>query len=378
MRHWTWLAASAALACTSPNRPLGDMNRGGSGGDNASDDGGKANGGAVTGSGGSNSGHAGYGYGNTSAFDPTDGGEAGQASGGDSGEASGGSSGLECDGCAIGGKCLAAGAPNPKNSCEICEPHRSRTAFTANDDAECDDGSACTDDDRCDGGVCQGTARICALGNTTCDEATGKCECSGCAIGASCLASGATNPSNVCEVCTPTISTRAYSPLTGTSCGTTSECDAGVCKPLVNPFDCITPDPPTPTLPDAVYVGLETTPPSPKGGSIAAGRYTPVRIDLYGSMESSIDLRTFEFSKGFAQVATQPWNMDQQVAFIPPVRFAGSYESASNQLTFTLERCDPQYNVQIPSLAYTASANGLQTIEGLEDGGTRVVSYARQ
>jgi len=356
MRDFTWLAAVAALACNPPQRSINDESRGG----------GESTGGGGTRAGGGAGGTAESG--NASAIEPE----------GGAGSANGGRAGQGCEGCEIGGDCVRAGAVSADNPCEVCAPAVSRSAFTANDGAECDDGSACTDGDQCQGKVCRGEERACELASTSCDERTGKCECAGCAIEQECVASGAKNPQNPCEVCVPTLSGSAYTPSSGESCGATSECEAGVCTPLPNPFDCILPDPPAPELPDDRFVALGSPPPTAKGGPIAAGRYVPVRIDQYGSSAAGLDLRTFEFSKGFVQLATQPWNMEGEVAYIPAIRFAGSFTSDDNVLSFSVERCDPQYDIDVPNLPYTASANGLQIIESLTDGGTRVTSYARQ
>ena len=91
-----------------------------------------------------------------------------------------------------------------------------------------------------------------------------------------------------------------------------------------------------------------------------------------------MELRTFEFSKKFVQAATSPYNMESGVGYLPEIQFAGSYTSSGNTLVFTLERCDPQYEMDLPALPYTATPNGLQTIEAIQDGGTLVTTYARQ
>jgi hypothetical protein len=57
---------------------------------------------------------------------------------------------------------------------------------------------------------------------------------------------------------------------------------------------------------------------------------------------------------------------------------AGSFTSSANLLKFDLERCDPQYDIDVPNLPDTASANGLGTMLKLADGTTVVTSYVRQ
>jgi hypothetical protein len=172
------------------------------------------------------------------------------------------------------------------------------------------------------------------------------------------------------------MSTSGYSPNTGASCGSTAECKDGACQELPNPFDCITPTPPVSEPPQDVYVDLTATPPVAKGGAIIEGRYSPIRIDAYGPGPTGLNIRTFEFSKGFVQSATRYYNLENGAAYIPEVQHAGTFVSADNHLSFTLERCEPQYDIDVPSLAYTASANGLAIIETI-DGVTVVTSYRR-
>lgn len=127
-------------------------------------------------------------------------------------------------GCAIGGMCVTAGARNPANPCQHCVP-ASPTVWSADTGAACgDDGLACTDD-RCD--------------------ASGTCThpvTSGCAIAGVCLAAGMRNPANVCQECSPVISSTSYSNVAnGTpcadalACNGTETCMAGTCNrtPLV-------------------------------------------------------------------------------------------------------------------------------------------------
>ncbi len=66
-------------------------------------------------------------------------------------------------GCRIGGRLFGAGALDPDNACQSCQPGVSTTAWTnvANGTA-CDDGNACTANDVCAGGACSSTAFDCA------------------------------------------------------------------------------------------------------------------------------------------------------------------------------------------------------------------------
>ena len=72
----------------------------------------------------------------------------------------------------------------------------------------------------------------------TCQDGFGSlaCPAGSCVIGGACVASGATNGTNTCETCQPSVSTTAYSPVTnGASCTNANECDlestcqAGAC-----------------------------------------------------------------------------------------------------------------------------------------------------
>jgi len=161
---------------------------------------------------------------------------------------------------------------------------------------------------------------------------------------------------------------------TGVHCAT-GACVAGACKP--NPFDCIVPTPPVTSLTDEIY-DFMGTPPASTGGVIADGRYVPTRVNLWNSSATGVNVRTFEFKTGFVQVATRYFSIETHGAYIPEVQFAGSFTTSANVLKFELERCDPQYDIDIPSFSYTASANGMTTTETLTDGSTIVTSYLRQ
>jgi hypothetical protein len=105
----------------------------------------------------------------------------------------------------------------------------------------CDDGSACSISDVCDGaGGCAGVGLICDDGlSCTADScAAGVCGAAliagQCLIDGACVAAGDVNPAAQCEVCDPTVSTTAWSPRTGTcddgnACTVGDACDAGLC-----------------------------------------------------------------------------------------------------------------------------------------------------
>jgi hypothetical protein len=337
-----WLVAGVALSCSSPQRDFSASNKSGTAGqapaqgeagssnggssnggssNGGSSNGGSSNGGSSNGgssNGGSSNGGAGVGVAGVA----DDGGEAGWA-----GESAAGGKGEShnCAGCLIDSVCIDAQAKNPNNSCEICEVSRSRISYSANLGAHC--GSAATE----------------------------------CSAQDTCDASGACRQNDL----------DSNTPCAG---GT---CEAGGCQAQQNPFDCIAPNPPKADFTAEVY-DLTGTPPTAKGGVIADGRYTATRIDLYNSAATGVDIRSFEFKRGFVQISSQYYTLDTKVAFIPEVRFAGSYTIAAGSLKFNVQNCDPQFNIVIPDLLYTASANGIVTIVPLSDGTTIVTSYVRQ
>lgn len=175
-----------------------------------------------------------------------------------------------CAGCVVDSECVAAGAPNPNNPCQACDPTQNPTDWSAADGASCDDGAFCTVDDVCQAAECVGTPRACddgvaCNGASTCDEiaqlctpgqsqcganavcniATGACTstCPGCVISGTCHAAGGEEPGNPCRVCDPARSTSAFSPAAGKACGAPAgvcsaqdTCDAqGQCQPNHSP-----------------------------------------------------------------------------------------------------------------------------------------------
>lgn len=107
-------------------------------------------------------------------------------------------------GCFIAGTYYANGAANPTNACQTCQTTFATTAWTASAN-----GASCGTGQVCSGGTCQ----------------------SGCWIDGALVASGNTNASNVCQICRPTTSTSVWANNTdGTSCGGGKICGAGVCQ----------------------------------------------------------------------------------------------------------------------------------------------------
>ena len=150
--------------------------------------------------------------------------------------------------CLIGGVCYPNGASDPTNQCRRCNAAVDTTAFSpALVGTACDDGAFCTTGEACDStGACSGgTPRLCGDGlvctTDTCDEAANVCRSmldpNRCLINGACFSGGASNPANVCQVCTPTVSTVAWSPQPagavcndGNKCTKNDSCDgAGGC-----------------------------------------------------------------------------------------------------------------------------------------------------
>ena len=155
-------------------------------------------------------------------------------------------------GCSISGSCLDAGALNPSNPCQLCDPESATTSWsTKPDGARCDaDANGCTVGDACRSGACvPGSAAPCDDGfSCTADScantgaATHLCEntlvAGKCLVASRCRAAGELHPTNACQVCDPGRATTSWSNAPdGTSCsdpdGCTigDACQAGACAP---------------------------------------------------------------------------------------------------------------------------------------------------
>ncbi|MBZ0116429.1 MAG: hypothetical protein K8H88_05535, partial [Sandaracinaceae bacterium] len=155
------------------------------------------------------------------------------------------------------------GQLDPSNACRVCDTATSRTAFSPNDGARCDDGLFCTDNDTCAAGACAGAPRSCddgvsCNGTESCNETAGRCDagtttcgadevcdasadacvpsCTGCVIGGVCYGEGQLDPSNPCRVCRRATSATAFSANDGASCDdglfctVADTCSAGACS----------------------------------------------------------------------------------------------------------------------------------------------------
>lgn len=134
--------------------------------------------------------------------------------------------------CLIGGACYNAGASQPQNSCQTCEPGQSTSSWTA-----AANGSACDSDNRsCTRDICQNGGCTHPLQPDTC------------LIGGGCYSLGQQQPGNPCGECNPGKSTATFSErpngtacpggvcLAGSCCG---GCTRGSsCFPGNTPADC--------------------------------------------------------------------------------------------------------------------------------------------
>ena len=173
-----------------------------------------------------------------------------------------------CDGCNIDGVCYETGAVNPANQCEICSPASSKTSWSPNSGALCNDGKYCTESDVCDGTVCTGKSRncddgvgcngqetcseidgSCVVGTPTCSEAeycdavsnscVSICDPTDCIINRTCYQNDVQNAANICLVCNSAANKNDWSVAVGQACGDAATecsgqdtCDAqGNCLP---------------------------------------------------------------------------------------------------------------------------------------------------
>lgn len=308
-----------------------------------------------------------------------------------------------CSGCSIGSACIAVGAVNPQNVCETCDPVQDAQGWSPVDGEVCDDGNYCTTQSRCEAGECVPSQQRSCGSNQHCDESSNACVCDGCQIGTSCVAAGTVDPSNPCRICSLAASRSAYSPNTGANCGSgPTECSgqdtcsaSGTCQPnhspndstctggtcqdgacQINPFDCVVPSPPEVVFPSNVLI-MSGSAPTTTGGRVQDGRYVPTRIEIYGGNPSTVEVRTFEFRASYVQVGQRPMMVGTGGAVIPEIQFAGTFEVSGSSLSFTLERCTG-YNLDVPTLSFTVSANGLTVQETLSGGVTVRTVLARQ
>jgi hypothetical protein len=115
-------------------------------------------------------------------------------------------------GCVIAGQFRNGGDSNGTNTCQTCAPIISITSWTNSDNGtDCSVGG---------GHVCYSSD---AGAPSTCQN--------GCFISGTYYASGAFNPTNNCQTCTPSTSATGWSNRNnGTVCGQSSTCQGGTCQ----------------------------------------------------------------------------------------------------------------------------------------------------
>jgi hypothetical protein len=146
-------------------------------------------------------------------------------------------------GCRVGGALYAAGALNPANACQICQPSTTTSAFTnVANGASCGDGDACTQTDTCQAGVCIGANPVtcsaqdqCHLAGT-CNPSSGLCSNPSKSDGTPCSDGDACTTGDRCQGGT-------CSGLGATICFSPDQChDAGTCNPATGA--CVSPPKP--------------------------------------------------------------------------------------------------------------------------------------
>ncbi len=131
--------------------------------------------------------------------------------------------------CFIDGECWPSGAGKPNEPCLRCRPNLSTTTWQPADpnaNIACNDGLACTKNDRCNGAQCSGEAYTCddglsctdnvCVGDGTCNYVTRNGTC---LINGTCYNDGARESNATCSVCdADTIQTRWTRAPAGTTC----------------------------------------------------------------------------------------------------------------------------------------------------------------
>jgi hypothetical protein len=143
-----------------------------------------------------------------------------------------GSVATECsaqDTCSAEGRCepndLESGAPcgaavlNECDAADACDGDGRCVAGRAENGSSCEDGLLCTVSDQCQASTCLGGGPRSCGPDERCSEESGGCICAGCTIAGNCVAAGAQDPANACQICDPARSAEAYSANVGASCG---------------------------------------------------------------------------------------------------------------------------------------------------------------
>jgi subtilisin-like proprotein convertase family protein len=133
------------------------------------------------------------------------------------------------DYCVIDGKCRNDGDPDPSNLCRECDVLISNTAWTNDDENDCDDGEFCTGTEDCSGGACNHTGNPCVDDGLACTEICNETanECNTinegyCVIDNTCRVNGEEDSENTCRECDTSISKIAWTN------DDNNECDDGI------------------------------------------------------------------------------------------------------------------------------------------------------
>ena len=106
--------------------------------------------------------------------------------------------------CTIGGTPYVSDATNPNNTCQVCKPASSPSAWS-----NADEGKTCGTGQYCNAGTCK----------------------PGCFISGTFYASAAANPSNACQTCQTAYATTSWTvSANGVTCGTGQVCSGGTCQ----------------------------------------------------------------------------------------------------------------------------------------------------
>ena len=136
--------------------------------------------------------------------------------------------------CTIDGTKYAGGAPNEDVPCQVCDPSRSTTSWSAaTTNYPCGAGGTqvCCNGACCNPGECCTADGVC--GSDGCDP-------EGCTIDGTQYADGAVNPGNECQVCSVAVSATTWSSGGFGGCGPAGDrfcaggvcCDLGICPDL--------------------------------------------------------------------------------------------------------------------------------------------------
>jgi hypothetical protein len=328
-----------------------------------------------------------------------------------------GASATDCSGqdtCDAQGRCqlnhrpsnTSCGNPNSGacDQADACDGNGNCQQRTASNGAPCEDGAFCTVGDQCQGGRCvAGGNRSCGA-NQTCSNASNACVCQGCQIGNTCFTAGATNPSNPCQVCDPNRSPTAFSVNAGASCGagptecsgqdtcnsqgqcvasnvdgtdctsaSNGTCRAGQCVAGPDEFDCSSASPPQCPLPP--FTISSATPPTPRGGTIADGRYQITQVTFF-TTPGSVRGETLDFSGNFFQRNSTTYfaNTGQATAGFVEV---GTFVTTGTSLATDATGCNLPGNPRNAEIwGYSVNGSRLDIIKGFGPQ-TVVETYAR-